>query len=88
VERAKLKAMLPAITPAGVFGDRFTIEQYSGLACIDIDGQDNPQVEDWENQQKTINEEKRNIRRLSRKNSNPEYQVQIDSLEAYHKGAL
>jgi hypothetical protein len=48
VERAKLKAMLPAITPAGVFGDRFTIEQYSGLACIDIDGQDNPQVEDWE----------------------------------------
>ncbi len=40
------------------------------------------QVEDWENQLKTINEEKRNIRRLLRKNSSPEYQVQIDSLEA------
>ncbi len=40
------------------------------------------QVEDWEVQLKAINEEKRIKRRLSRKDSNPEYQVQIDSLEA------
>lgn len=47
-QRTKLKGKLPVITPAGVFQDRNILEEYSGLACIDIDGQDNLHIKDWE----------------------------------------
>ena len=46
----RLKTQLPAITPAGVFRptrQRGNIVSYSAMACIDIDGKDNPIVEDW-----------------------------------------
>ena len=48
VQRTKLKGKLPVIITAGVFKDRFILEQYSGLACIDIDGQDNTHIRDWD----------------------------------------
>lgn len=48
--RRELKKQLPAITPAGVFtprrGNKY-LRSYSGMLCIDIDGKDNPEVEDW-----------------------------------------
>lgn len=47
-QRTKLKGKLPVITAAGVFKDRYILEQYSGLACIDIDGQDNLHIKDWD----------------------------------------
>ena len=47
-QRTKLKGKLPVITPAGVFLDRYILEEYSGLACIDIDGQDNLHIKDWD----------------------------------------
>lgn len=48
--RRELKKQLLAITPAGVFHPRRSKEcivSYSGLLCIDIDGQDNPHISDW-----------------------------------------
>lgn len=49
-EKKQLKAMLPAITPSGIFSKRKAehIEEYTGIICIDIDGKDNPQVTDIE----------------------------------------
>lgn len=48
--RRELKKQLPAITPAGVFSPKRGngyIESYSSMLGIDIDGKDNPSVEDW-----------------------------------------
>lgn len=50
-ERRKLKALLPCATISGVFypgRHDNEIHEYSKLICIDIDGQDNPGVKDWE----------------------------------------
>lgn len=48
--KKQLKAMLPAITPSGIFSQRkaHLLEEYTGIICIDIDGKDNPQVTDIE----------------------------------------
>ncbi len=53
-QRKIIKAKLPAITPSGVFKDRLHLEKYSGLACIDIDGQDNPHILNWNKAKKTM----------------------------------
>ena len=48
--RRELKKRLPAITPAGVFTPRRGagfMRSYSGMLGVDIDGEDNPHVEDW-----------------------------------------
>lgn len=48
--RRNLKKQLPAITPAGVFSPRrgaAYLQSYSGMLGVDIDGKDNPSVEDW-----------------------------------------
>jgi len=47
-KRTKLKGKLPVIMPAGVFKDRYILEEYSELACIDIDGKDNLHIQDWD----------------------------------------
>lgn len=49
-ERQRLKAMLPAITPSGVFHRRNadSLIAPSNLICIDIDGKDNPSISDME----------------------------------------
>ena len=48
--RRALKEQLPTITTAGVFhpkrGNQY-IRSYSGMLCIDIDGKENPAIEDW-----------------------------------------
>lgn len=48
--RRELKSKLPAITPSGVFSKRSNsgLIRHSGFICIDIDGQDNPDISDWE----------------------------------------
>ena len=48
--RRELKKKLPAITPAGVFYPSRKAENlisYSGYICVDIDGKDNPTIENW-----------------------------------------
>lgn len=49
-KRAELKKCLPLITPSGLFRERKASEliQHSGLICLDIDGQDNPTIQDFE----------------------------------------
>jgi hypothetical protein len=49
-QRRELKSRLPAITPSGVFSKRCNggLIRHSGFICIDIDGQDNPSITDWE----------------------------------------
>lgn len=49
-EKKDLKSKLPAITPSGIFRERRAsmLEQHSGLICIDIDGNDNKHLSDWE----------------------------------------
>ena len=49
-KRRELKAQLPAITPSGIFTVRRDqgLIQDSGLICLDLDGKDNPHIEDWE----------------------------------------
>lgn len=48
--RVLKEKQLPAITTAGVFhpkrGNQY-IRSYSGMLCIDIDGKENPAIEDW-----------------------------------------
>lgn len=46
----ELKSKLPAITPSGIFSRRRNdgLIRHSGFICIDIDGQDNHDVTDWE----------------------------------------
>lgn len=50
VQRNKYKAMLPAVTISGIFSHRGTdcLISHTGLICIDIDGNDNPNITDWE----------------------------------------
>ncbi len=50
VLRTKLKKLLPAITPSGIFSIRNKdgLEKHTGLICIDIDGKDNPHITDME----------------------------------------
>ena len=53
-KRDKLKQqLLPAFTPSGVFKENERKDEgllkHSGMMCIDIDGDDNPDINDWEN---------------------------------------
>jgi hypothetical protein len=50
--KRELKKNLPAITPAGTFENRHIIKNFSGLYCLDIDGNDNPQINNWESPKK------------------------------------
>jgi len=49
-KRDRMKRALPAITPSGIFRRHCSsgIISYSGFICIDIDGKDNPCINDWE----------------------------------------
>ncbi len=51
-KRDKLKQQLPAFTPSGIFKDCQRTEEglikHSGYMCIDIDGDDNPNIADWQ----------------------------------------
>ncbi len=51
-KRDKLKQQLPAFTPSGIFRDCERTEEglieHSGYMCIDIDGDDNPNIGDWQ----------------------------------------
>lgn len=49
-EQRKLKSVLPCITVSGIFDKRSNdgLLNHSGYICIDIDGQDNPSVMDWD----------------------------------------
>lgn len=46
----RLKKQLPCCTPSGQFENREDnrLNQHSGFICIDIDGDDNPTIKDWE----------------------------------------
>lgn len=48
--RRQLKAQLPVVTPAGIFTrrNRQGLHTYSGLLCVDIDGKENPGINDWD----------------------------------------
>lgn len=50
-EKSYLKSMLPCATTSGVFeptrGSK-NLKEHSGFICLDIDGQDNPDVANWE----------------------------------------
>ncbi len=48
--RRELKSKLPAITPSGIFTIRRNdaLIKHSGFICIDIDGDQNPHITDWE----------------------------------------
>lgn len=56
--RRELKSKLPAITPSGVFSKRCNVGliRHSGYICIDIDGQDNPAISDWNGLKTTVSE--------------------------------
>jgi hypothetical protein len=50
--RNALKRTLPCATISGVFSPSRkaeNLQRHSGLICLDIDGQDNPAITDWEN---------------------------------------
>lgn len=49
-KRTQLKKSLPCCTPSGLFRERKKegLIKHSGVICIDIDGQDNPSITDWE----------------------------------------
>jgi hypothetical protein len=50
-ERAKLKRILPCATISGRFSPSRKTEnlvEHSGFICLDIDGQDNTNIKDWE----------------------------------------
>ncbi len=51
-ERSALKRQLPCATISGVFeptrGSK-NLKEHSGFICLDIDGQDNPNIKDWVN---------------------------------------
>lgn len=48
--RKELKKQLPCCTPSGLFRERKKdgLIQHSGFICVDIDGQDNPNISDWQ----------------------------------------
>ena len=49
-KRKELKLQLPAFTPSGTFTTRNIkgLIKHSGYMCIDIDGDDNPTIKDWQ----------------------------------------
>lgn len=49
-ERNKLKKDVPACTPSGLFSERKAsgLIRHSGYICIDIDGADNPRINNWD----------------------------------------
>lgn len=50
-ERSYLKRMLPCATISGVFEPTRSsknLKEHSGFVCLDIDGQDNPDIANWE----------------------------------------
>jgi hypothetical protein len=49
-EKKRLKAMLPAITPSGIFTERkrSALVEHSGLICLDIDLQDNTTISNYD----------------------------------------
>lgn len=51
-KRTYLKKKLPCCTPSGLFRERAKkgLIQHSGIICIDIDGDDNPAINDWQGQ--------------------------------------
>lgn len=55
-DRRALKMRLPAITPSGVFSKRCNDEliRHSEIICIDIDGNQNPGIGDWQAVKSTI----------------------------------
>lgn len=48
--RNALKKNLPCCTPSGLFNERSKdgLIKHSGFICVDIDGQDNPTITDWQ----------------------------------------
>jgi hypothetical protein len=48
--RSDLKKNLPCCTPSGLFSERNKggLIKHSGFICVDIDGQDNPTINDWQ----------------------------------------
>lgn len=46
-KRKQIKLQLPACTPSGLFENKTTLIQHSGLICIDIDGKDNPKITNY-----------------------------------------
>ncbi|MEM8523611.1 MAG: BT4734/BF3469 family protein [Bacteroidota bacterium] len=48
-EQKRLKSLLPAITPSGIFTERKSekLVQHSGLICLDIDLQDNQNISNY-----------------------------------------
>ena len=55
-KRDKMKMILPAITPSGIFKRHNSsgIVKYSGFICMDIDAKDNPSINNWEALKSTI----------------------------------
>ena len=51
-----IKKGLPAVTISGTFNERKSVglKQHSGRICIDIDGKDNPKIEDWSELRATL----------------------------------
>ncbi len=56
--RRELKSKLPAITPSGIFSKRSNsgLIKHSGMICIDIDQQENPEISNWEALKSTISD--------------------------------
>ena len=49
--RSALKRQLPCATISGMFEPTRSgknLKEHSGFICLDIDGQDNPNIKDWE----------------------------------------
>ncbi len=48
-QRKQIKASLPCFTPSGTFSKRngAGLIKHSGFLCLDIDGKDNPDINDW-----------------------------------------
>lgn len=56
-KQKELKALLPCITPSGIFSycNDECLDQHSGFICVDIDGGDiNPKLSDWESIKLTL----------------------------------
>lgn len=56
----KAKSTLPAVTMSGLFGERKSskIINHSGFICIDIDGKDNPHINDFQILKMTLSDSK------------------------------
>lgn len=56
-ERRAVKSQLPAATISGVFSPTraaSNLQRHSGLICIDIDADDNPNINDWEELKRSL----------------------------------